>query len=136
MQARIKAHQVERGSCWNTIEEPMDLTGVLRGHSHGNAATGNDDERVVLVDCLTLWLSNVMFADKDVRLEIRELVNVIADYRGNLVIVSNEVGMGLVPDTKVGRTFRDAQGLVNQKVAEVVDIVEFVVAGVPMRVKP
>jgi len=91
---------------------------------------------VVLVDCLTLWLSNLMFAERDPERETRGLVAVLTEVAGPVALVSNEVGLGLVPDTPLGRCFRDAQGRLNQAVAAAVPRVVFVAAGLPLVLKP
>jgi adenosylcobinamide kinase/adenosylcobinamide-phosphate guanylyltransferase len=105
----------------------MDLPDVL-------ARTMRVD-RFVLVDCLTLWLSNVMLAEKDWRVGLEQLLTCLSGASETVVLVSNEVGMGLVPETPLGRAFRDAQGLVNQRVAAVADSVVFVAAGLPLALK-
>ena len=91
--------------------------------------------RAVLVDCLTLWLSNLMFAERDVEAETGRLIEAAAGAPGPVLLVSNEVGMGLVPDTPLGRRFRDAQGRLNQAVAAAVPRVVFVAAGLPIELK-
>jgi adenosylcobinamide kinase/adenosylcobinamide-phosphate guanylyltransferase len=127
MRARISMHKAQRGKGWVTHESVMDLPDVL-------ARTMRVD-RFVLVDCLTLWLSNVMLAEKDWRAGLEQLLTSLSGASGTVVLVSNEVGMGLVPDTPLGRAFRDAQGIVNQRVAAVVDSVVFVAAGLPLALK-
>ena len=127
MQARIRRHREQRGAGWRTIEEPLAVAEVI-GREAG-------DGRAVLVDCLTLWLSNLMFAERDVEVEARLLIEAVTDARGPVLLVSNEVGMGLVPDTPLGRRFRDAQGRLNQAVAAAVPRVVFVAAGLPMELK-
>jgi adenosylcobinamide kinase/adenosylcobinamide-phosphate guanylyltransferase len=127
MRERIAKHQQDRGGNWVTHEAPLDLTGQLREVD----APG----RVILVDCLTLWLSNVMLADDDWRGLTEVLAALLPAMQADVVLVSNEVGMGLVPDTALGRAFRDAQGFLNQRVAEVADRVVFVVAGLPLCLK-
>lgn len=122
MRARIAQHREQRGEGWHTVEEPLALSDAIR------AADGP-----VLVDCLTLWLSNLMFAERDVAAETAGLLDAMAT--GPVVLVSNEVGMGLVPDTPLGRRFRDAQGRLNQAVAAAVPRVLFVAAGLPITLK-
>ena len=124
MQARIAQHRADRGGGWHTVEEPLALADALR------AAQGP-----VLVDCLTLWLSNLMFAERNLNNETNGLLGVL-DATSQVVMVSNEVGMGLVPDTPLGRRFRDAQGRLNQAVAAAVPRVLFVAAGLPIQLKP
>lgn len=127
MAARIRAHVARRGPSWTTVEEPLDLPGVLAG--------ALDPARPVLVDCLTLWLSNLMFAERDIDAETQRLCAVLAAPAGPVVLVSNEVGMGLVPETPLGRAFRDHQGRLNQRVAQVCARVVFVAAGLPLILK-
>jgi adenosylcobinamide kinase / adenosylcobinamide-phosphate guanylyltransferase len=127
MRERIAAHQVQRGGGWVTHEAVVDLPEML--------ARVMADGRFVLVDCLTLWLSNVMLADQDWRGALEALVVQLRGAHGTVVLVSNEVGMGLVPETPLGRAFRDAQGIVNSRVAEVADSVVFVAAGLPLALK-
>jgi adenosylcobinamide kinase/adenosylcobinamide-phosphate guanylyltransferase len=127
MRDRIAHHRARRGDGWRTIEEPLALVDMLaREDRVGNA---------ILVDCLTLWLSNVMHANKDVAAETRQLAALLRETRANIVLVSNEVGLGLVPETPLGRAFRDAQGRLNQAVAAAVANVAFVAAGLPIWLK-
>ena len=127
MRERIAHHRARRGEGWRTIEEPLELVAALARE----ATTG----RAVLVDCLTLWLSNLMHAERDVEAQTRELVACLREARGAVVLVSNEVGLGLVPDAPLGRRFRDAQGRLNQAVAGVADDVVFIAAGLPLWLK-
>lgn len=128
MAARIALHKAHRGDGWTTIEEQLDLAGVL--------ARETAPHRVVLVDCLTLWLSNLMFAEKDLTAESEALAGALSGLRGPCVFVSNEVGMGIVPENSLSRSFRDAQGRLNQVMAEVCHQVVFVAAGQPLLLKP
>ncbi|WP_428102025.1 bifunctional adenosylcobinamide kinase/adenosylcobinamide-phosphate guanylyltransferase [Candidatus Rariloculus sp.] len=128
MAERIERHRAARGSGFATVEAPLDLVEALE------AAVSPDG--VVLVDCLTLWLSNLMHYGRDVDAQIAMLTGLLARIRGPVILVSNEVGMGLVPTTPLGRAFRDAQGKLNQSVAAVCQRVEFMVAGLPLTVKP
>jgi adenosylcobinamide kinase / adenosylcobinamide-phosphate guanylyltransferase len=127
MAARIAAHRDQRGGGWVTHEVVTDLPEVLRRIMA--------DDHFVLVDCLTLWLSNVMLAEQDWRGALDQLLATLRKARGTVALVSNEVGMGLVPETPLGRAFRDAQGIVNQRVADVADSVVFVAAGLPLVLK-
>jgi adenosylcobinamide kinase/adenosylcobinamide-phosphate guanylyltransferase len=126
MAERIALHRVRRGEGWSTIDAPLDLAQALRSVPDG---------RPVLVDCLTLWLSNQMLAEHDLDALSTELETVLAAPRGPWFVVSNEVGLGIVPDNPLGRRFRDAQGRLNQHVAAVATQVLFMVAGIPMQVK-
>ncbi len=127
MRARIAAHKVQRGDGWVTHEAVFELPEVLIREMH--------DGRFVLVDCLTLWLSNVMLAEQDWQAALDQLLDALRAAKGTVVLVSNEVGMGLVPETPLGRAFRDAQGVVNQRVAAVADHAVFVAAGLPLPLK-
>ncbi len=127
MSTRIEHHKAERDAYWTTIEAPLDLVGALQ-----HAKQQND---VCLVDCLTLWLSNLMRHGHNINAETECLCTVISTYPASIIFVSNEVGLGLVPETPLGRSFRDAQGQLNQAVAAVCDKVEFVVAGLPITLK-
>lgn len=127
MQARIAQHRKQRGEGWITIEEPLALVDTLTRES----TIG----RVILVDCLTLWLSNLMMAERDPEVEAKRLVRFLDVSRYPIVFVSNEVGLGLVPETPVGRAFRDAQGRLNQTIAAAVNNVAFVAAGLPLWLK-
>lgn len=127
MAARIAHHKTERGAGWSTIEAPLDLIPALK--------TAPDHGQVCVVDCLTLWLSNLMHHERDVEAETTSLCRAIASAKLPLILVSNEVGLGLVPETPLGRSFRDAQGRLNQAVAQVCERVEFVAAGLPLTLK-
>ena len=125
MAERIAIHRTRRGADWNTLEVPRDLVGALSAH----AGTP------LLVDCLTLWLSNVLLAGADVDVEIERLERALTRATAPLVLVANEVGFGIVPDNPLGRRFRDAQGLLNQRIAARADRVILVVAGLPLTIK-
>jgi adenosylcobinamide kinase / adenosylcobinamide-phosphate guanylyltransferase len=127
MQSRIINHRARRGEGWVTVEEPLALVDALtREATHG---------RAVLVDCLTLWLSNLMIAGRDSEVEARRLTRFLGVAKYPIVFVSNEVGLGLVPETPLGRSFRDAQGRLNQVVAATVPNVVFIAAGLPLWLK-
>lgn len=128
MAERIATHKLQRGANWCTLEEQTDLVGVLIRAVRPDGA--------VLVDCLTLWLSNLMMAGLDLAVEMTRLCAVIPELNGPCVFVSNEVGMGIVPDNRLSRDFRDAQGRLNQEIAAVCDQVVFVAAGLPIVLKP
>ena len=125
MAARIAAHRARRGPDWQTHAAPLDLVGTL-------AAT---DGQPRLVDCLTLWLSNLMLAGRDWQAEAEALVAALPRQRAPVVMVTNEVGMGIVPENRLARAFREAAGLLNQQVAAVADEVTLAVAGLALRVK-
>jgi adenosylcobinamide kinase / adenosylcobinamide-phosphate guanylyltransferase len=125
MTARIGAHQARRGAGWTTIEVPRDLTATI-------AARG---QAPILVDCLTLWLSNLLLADADCAAEIDRLDQALVQTAAPVVLVANEVGLGIVPDNALARRFRDLQGLLNQRIAARADRVVLMVAGLPLTVK-
>jgi len=127
MATRIMAHRARRGSGWTTIEEPLKLGEVLlAAGAHGQP---------VLVDCLTLWLSNLMHAGADLDDANDDLVRTVEELRVPVVFVSNEVGLGIVPDTPLGRAFRDAQGRLNMRMAAQADRVILMTAGLPLILK-
>ncbi|PTV97232.1 adenosylcobinamide kinase /adenosylcobinamide-phosphate guanylyltransferase [Rhodobacter aestuarii] len=125
MEARIAAHQARRGPEWVTHAEPLDLVKVLR----------ETDTAPRLVDCLTLWLTNLMLGEKDWETAAKALVATLPDLASPVVFVTNEVGLGIVPDNRLARDFRDAAGYLNQWVAAAADEVILTVAGLPMKVK-
>jgi adenosylcobinamide kinase/adenosylcobinamide-phosphate guanylyltransferase len=127
MAARIAAHRARRGAFWRTVEEPLALAAVIGAEASA--------ERPLLVDCLTLWLSNVMLAGRPVEAETETLCAALRLAAGPVVLVANEVGLGLVPETPLGRAFRDDAGRLNQEVAAVADRVVFVAAGLPLVLK-
>lgn len=126
MRRRIVEHCSRRGEGWETIEAPRDLAGALEQIPDG---------RPVLVDCLTLWLTNHMLGESDVAIQCARLAEILSRPRGPWVVVSNEVGLGIVPDNALARRFRDAAGRLNQQVAAASDTVVMMVAGLPMKVK-
>jgi adenosylcobinamide kinase / adenosylcobinamide-phosphate guanylyltransferase len=126
MAERIAAHRSRRGKSWQTIEAPHDLPAAL-------AAVAADTP--VLVDCLTLWLSNRMLAGADPEAEIAGLEAALGGCRAPVVLVSNEVGFGIVPDNELARRFRDLQGCLNQQIAAHAQRVVLMVAGLPIVVK-
>ncbi|MBN9670432.1 bifunctional adenosylcobinamide kinase/adenosylcobinamide-phosphate guanylyltransferase [Roseibium aggregatum] len=128
MAERISQHRLQRGPSWTTVEEPLDLCPVLQAHCRA--------DRVVLVDCLTLWLSNLLFSEKDPATETARLCEAVLALSGPCIFVSNEVGMGIVPENRLSRSFRDAQGRLNQDMARVCRQVVFVAAGLPLVMKP
>jgi adenosyl cobinamide kinase/adenosyl cobinamide phosphate guanylyltransferase len=125
MAQRIAAHRARRDANWRTIETPRDLAAVLSGEA----------TLPVLIDCLTLWLSNVMLADADLEAEMTRLETALAAMTSPAVLVANEVGFGVVPDHPLGRRFRDLQGLLNQRIAARADRVVLMVAGLPLALK-
>ncbi|MBI4844848.1 MAG: bifunctional adenosylcobinamide kinase/adenosylcobinamide-phosphate guanylyltransferase [Nitrospirae bacterium] len=129
MKGRIRRHKEERGAGWDTFEEPLKVSELL-GKIKGEYC-------VIVLDCLTLWLSNLMMADADVNNEIEKFLNAlrVTHHASRLLIVSNEVGMGIVPENELARRFRDMAGFLNQKAAEIADEVYLVTAGIPIKIK-
>lgn len=126
MRERILHHRARRSQEWKTIDAPLDLSGAL---------TQVPQERPILIDCLTLWLTNIMLAERDIESEIAKLLVSFSQRRGPMVVVSNEVGLGIVPDNALARKFRDVAGRLNQSVAAQARHVLFMVSGLPMIVK-
>ncbi len=126
MAARISAHQARRGDAWTTYAEPLDLVGAL-------ATTDGRGPR--LVDCLTLWLTNLMLGGYDWHIAGRALVAALPQQSDAVIFVTNEVGAGIVPDNALARDFRDAAGTLNQWIASASDEVYFTVAGLPLKLK-
>ncbi|MBB5720489.1 adenosylcobinamide kinase/adenosylcobinamide-phosphate guanylyltransferase [Loktanella ponticola] len=126
MRAKLTKHQSDRGDDWTTIEAPIDVVTILK------KAQPTD---VILLDCVTLWLTNVLLADHDVEAACGELVNALVTCRCDVVVVSNEVGMGIVPDNALSRKFRNMQGKINQMIAARADTVITVISGLPLVLK-
>ena len=124
MRARIAAHRAVR-TAWETIEAPLDVPGALQ----------TAGERAVLVDCLTLWLSNLLLGEHDIAAATEALMAGLARRAAPTVLVANEVGFGIVPDNALARRFRDEAGRLNQRIAARADAVVLVVAGIPVRIK-
>lgn len=128
MAERIAAHRDRRGAGWRTIEEPLDLPGIL----DREALPG----RAVLVDCLTLWLSNLFGAERDIAHETDRLVAALERTACPVVLVSNEVGAGIIPMNALARRYADAAGILNQRVAAIADRVILIAAGIAVPIKP
>lgn len=131
MRARIAHHRAVRRAGWTTIESPREIARALQSTARAD---------VVLLDCATLWASNVLLADENAATEtmMREVDELLAWHRASaseMIIVSNEVGMGIVPDNELGRAYRDLLGAVNRKLAEAADEVFYLVAGLPIEIK-
>jgi adenosylcobinamide kinase/adenosylcobinamide-phosphate guanylyltransferase len=127
MTARIAHHRQTRGDDWKTHEEPLDLVGALRQFDAGN--------NVILVDCLTLWVTNLMMDGRDMAEEFSALAEHVAEAAARLILVSNEVGLGIVPENRMARDFRDHAGRVHQLIAGKAREVYFVAAGLPLKMK-
>ncbi len=122
------SHKADRGDLWHTHEEPLDLVGCLR------AIDG--EGRAILVDCLTLWVTNLMMEERDMAAEFACACRLSADGTGAcLVIVSNEVGLGIVPENRMAREFRDHAGRLHQMIAAEAADVYFIAAGLPLKMK-
>jgi adenosylcobinamide kinase / adenosylcobinamide-phosphate guanylyltransferase len=126
MVERIANHRARRSNDWIEREAPLDLAQALIETDGGGAR---------LVDCLTLWLSNLLHAPRDWSQAVSELADALRGQKSPVVLVTNEVGLGIVPDNALARAYRDAAGIMNQTIAGIADEVEFVVAGLPMKVK-
>lgn len=127
MEARIAAHRADRGPAWTTHEAP---TGLVEALTQVDSA-----ENIVLVDCLTLWVTNLMMEERTGPEEFEALARAVAAAKSRIVLVSNEVGLGIVPDNKMAREFRDHAGRLHQRIAEVAEQVYFVAAGLPLKMK-
>lgn len=127
MRARIERHRADRDGDWTTVDAPIALAEAI--------LTQSEPDRIVLVDCLTLWVSNLLLAERDFATATDSLVDAIHASKGPVVLVSNEVGWGIVPENALARRFRDEAGIVNQRVAAAVNTVRLVVAGLPMPLK-
>jgi adenosylcobinamide kinase/adenosylcobinamide-phosphate guanylyltransferase len=127
MKDRIARHRADRDGHWSTVEAPFDLPQAIACYS----AT----DSVLLIDCLTLWVTNLLLADRDIAAETDALAQALRAASGQLILVSNEVGWGIVPENPLARRFRDEAGIVNQKVAQAADEVQLVVAGLTTPLK-
>ena len=127
MRARIAKPRDDRGNGWETHEEPLALAARIADVAR--------EDRAVLVDCLTLWVTNLMLEERDMAAEFAGLAEAIEAAPGRLVFVSNEVGLGIVPDNRMAREFRDHAGRLHQKVAALVPEVYFIAAGLPLKMK-
>jgi adenosylcobinamide kinase / adenosylcobinamide-phosphate guanylyltransferase len=128
MADRVDRHRAARDASWRTVEEPVALADVLVRNARADA--------IVLVDCLTLWLTNLMLGGHDVEQHTQRLLDTLAQRSGPVIIVTNEVGQGIVPENRLARDFRDRQGRLNQAVAQACDTVVLVTAGLPLQIKP
>lgn len=127
MRERIAQHRADRGDLWQTHEEPVDLVARL--------AAIDGEARAVLVDCLTLWVTNLMMAGRDMAAEFAALTEFLPQAKARLVLVSNEVGLGIVPDNRMAREFRDHAGRLHQMIAAASAEVYFIAAGLPLKMK-
>lgn len=127
MESRIARHQADRDAAWTTVEAPLDLAGAIAVHSKAGS--------VLLIDCLTLWTTNLILGEHDIGAATDKLVAALTAAAGPVILVANEVGYGIVPDNALARRFRDEAGIINQRVAAAVDEVQLVAAGLPLRLK-
>lgn len=128
MEERIARHRRERAEDgWKTIEEPLKIAGIISDQRYQNY--------VILVDCLSVWLGNLIHYDYNIEDERDYLLDHLAMTHADVILVANEVGLGIVPETKLGRQFRDAAGILNQQIAHVADNVTFMAAGCPLVMK-
>jgi adenosylcobinamide kinase/adenosylcobinamide-phosphate guanylyltransferase len=124
---RIAQHRADRGDLWTTHEEPLDLVGCL--------SSVDSEDRAILVDCLTLWVTNLMMEERDMQAESAALATFLSKAKARIVLVSNEVGLGIVPENRMARDFRDHAGRLHQTIAAVAVQVYFVAAGLPLKMK-
>ncbi|EGE57951.1 UNVERIFIED_ORG: adenosylcobinamide kinase/adenosylcobinamide-phosphate guanylyltransferase [Rhizobium esperanzae] len=127
MQARIDQHKADRGASWTTHEEPLALAERL--------AAIDGAGRAILVDCLTLWVTNLMMEERDITVEFARLAEFVSRAKARLVFVSNEVGLGIVPENRMARDFRDHAGRLHQMIAAKAAEVYFIAAGLPLKMK-
>ena len=127
MEGRIAHHKERRGSNWTTVEEPLDLMETLRKWCKPG--------RAVLVDCLTLWLTNLMMAERNIDDEAKRLAEALGQLPGVVILVSNEVGLGIVPENRMAREFRDHAGRLHQAMGRAAKQVYFIAAGLPLKMK-
>jgi adenosylcobinamide kinase / adenosylcobinamide-phosphate guanylyltransferase len=127
MAERIARHKAERDRSWEVIEQPISVRAALRSAAR--------PDRIVLLDCLTLWISNLMGERREIEIEVSGLVGTLQNAAGPVIVVSNEVGLGIVPDNALARAFRDNLGRANQAVAAAADCVLFMAAGIPLVLK-
>lgn len=125
MTDRIARHRADRDARWTTVEAPVELAAAI--------AQADAVDAVLLIDCLTLWTSNLLLGEEDTERRVAELLAAIGAVRGRLILVANETGLGIVPDNALARQFRDLAGTINQRVAGAVDAVDFVLAGIARR---
>jgi adenosylcobinamide kinase/adenosylcobinamide-phosphate guanylyltransferase len=127
MTDRIRLHREKRGEKWLTIEEPLEIVSVFQKNIYSP---------VVLLDCITLWLNNLFFySQNNFDAKISDFISFLLKTEANIIMVTNELGMGIAPDNEIARKFRDSAGLLNQDIAKICDGVYFVVAGLPLKIK-
>lgn len=127
MTDRIERHQRDRGPEWQTLEESREIADAITAHSSPKA--------IILIDCLTIWLSNLMLGDADIEAAITKLIDALKFAQGPVILVSNEVGSGIVPENPLGRKFRDEAGRMNQRIAAAASHVSLITAGLSLSLK-
>jgi adenosylcobinamide kinase / adenosylcobinamide-phosphate guanylyltransferase len=127
MKDRVRRHRQDRGLTWTTVDAPVELADAILKQSQ--------NARVILADCLTLWMSNLLMESENLESRVEELTKAIHQAQCPVIVVSNEVGTGIVPENALARQYRDAVGFANQKVAACVDKVIWMVAGIPILIK-
>ena len=128
MEARIELHRERRGSHWQLIEAPLDLPKAL--------VKADNPDSVILIDCLTVWITNVLVHERDTDTACRAMLDSLAICSGHVILVASETGLGIIPENKLSRQFRDANGRLNQAVAAAANEVFFLAAGIALRIKP
>lgn len=127
MKEKIKRHKEERSSKWITVEEPVHIVEKIKEL--------DTEETTILLDCLALWVNNLFIYKADVEGEINKLINILSYIKGTIIIISNEVGMGIVPGDRVSRRYRDLLGYANQQIASIANKVVLMIAGIPVTIK-
>ncbi len=127
MAVKIERHRAERSNKWDTFEEPLNIATLIRELAASY--------RVILIDCLTLWISNLLMAKRDFAYEQDALLGSLRGLTASVFVVTNEIGLGIVPENRLARQFRDYAGTLNKAVAEVAKDVYFVTAGIPVKIK-
>jgi adenosylcobinamide kinase/adenosylcobinamide-phosphate guanylyltransferase len=128
MSERIKKHKERRRGNWQTIEEEIDISAIIQQPAPNN-------QKLILIDCLTLWLSNLLHYKLDVEAETEKLLSALKTTKSDIILVSNEVGQGIIPDNALARKFVDEAGILHQKIAKIAHEVFFVTAGIPNKIK-
>lgn len=128
MESRIELHRQRRSSEWRLIEAPLDLPQAIRD--------SDGEKTVILVDCLSVWTTNLLIHERDIDKARRKLIDTLRECKGRIILVASETGLGIVPDNALSRRFRDSNGLLNQAVAAAADEVFFIMAGIALRIKP
>ena len=128
MESRIALHRERRGPHWHLVEAPLDLPEAL--------LAADSETSVILIDCLSVWITNILVHERDTDAACTALVAALSACRGHVIVVASETGLGIVPENKLSRRFRDASGRLNQAVAAVAEDVFFVTAGIALRIKP